>query len=64
MLVYAPGSYTPRTWRSQDTCAPSRYCVPVLRSLLETGKELAGAPTVSRTAGVGTRSPTDAFSDQ
>ena len=36
-----------RTWRSQGTCAPSRYCVPVLRSLLEPGKELAGAPTVS-----------------
>ena len=52
------------TWRSQDTCAPSRYCVPVLRNLLEPGKELAGAPTAPLTAGVGTRSPTDAFSDQ
>ena len=52
-----------RTWQSQDTCAPSRYCVPVLRNLPEPGKKLAGAPTVSLTAGVGTRSPTDAFSD-
>ena len=46
-----------RTWQSQDTCAPSRYCVPVLRSLLEAGKELTGALTVSLTAGVGTEVP-------
>ena len=53
-----------RTWQSQDNCALSRYCVPVLRNRLEPGKELAGAPTVPLTAGVGTRSPTNAFSDQ
>ena len=47
-----------RTWRSQDTCTQSGYCVPVLRNLLEPGKELAGAPTVALTAGVGTQSPT------
>ena len=37
--------------------------MPVLRNLLEPGKELAGAPTVPLTAGVETRNPTDAFSE-